>query len=293
MIKEKRLMDFKNKPGQYMHLILGDRSGEIEAKIWDGADDYIQICQAGKIAFVEGEVVAFRDSNQMRITGMRLSPQDEVNLADFIACSPWPLEEMDYELRQYIDELRSVGLKALAIAFIDSVWYPLFCKAPAAQSYHHAYAGGLLEHTLGVMKLAWKLSEVYVLDRDLLMIGAMFHDVGKVKEMQLFPGIQYTDEGKFLGHIVLGIQMLDQLMASIEMDAMTKNQILHMITSHHGEYEWQSPKRPMFLEAKILHLADMMDAEVFKFNSAVPAEEGGAWSNFMKSIGNQVYINKK
>lgn len=293
LIKEKRLMDFRNKPGQYLHLVLGDRSGEIEAKIWDGAEDYLEVCQSGRVVFVEGEIVAFRDSMQMKITVLRPAAEEEVRLADFVPCSPRPIEEMDYELRQHIDNLREGALRTLAVAFLDSPWYPMFCMAPAAQSFHHAYAGGLLEHTLGVMKLAWKFSEVHELDRDLLMVGAMFHDVGKVREMELMPGIQYTDEGKFLGHIVLGIQMLDELMSGIEIDLLTRNQVLHMITSHHGEYEWQSPKRPMFLEAKILHLIDMMDAEVFKFKSAVPADEGGTWSNYMKSIGNQVFVGKK
>ncbi|MGI6487992.1 MAG: HD domain-containing protein [Syntrophomonadaceae bacterium] len=292
LIKARRLMDFRKKPGRYLSLVLADRSGEIEARVWEDGEKAFAMCQRSKIMAVTGEVVAFGDQLQMRVTGLCLPAPDEYDLAFFVGTASRPLEEMSRDLQQLVASISSQSWRDVGWAVVESEWYPDYCRAPAARLYHHNYIGGLLEHTLGVARIALGVAEIYGgIDRNLLIIGALLHDVGKVKEFTFNPGIEYTDEGKLLGHIVLGLQMADELMARAgSVSPEQRQQLLHMITSHHGEYEWQSPKRPKFVEAKILHLADMMDAEVFKFQVARPIDEGEHWSPYIREIGNQVYL---
>jgi 3'-5' exoribonuclease len=201
-----------------------------------------------------------------------------------------PLEK---ELRELLRSLKPGPLLDLAGEFMNSQYYKGYCYAPAAQIYHHNYAGGLLEHSLGVARIALKIAELHSeVDRDLILLGALLHDLGKIQELDMDGEISYSDEGKLLGHIILGSQMIEKLIEGISIDKATRIKLIHMIASHHGYYEWQSPKKPMFLEAKILHLADMMDAEIWKFKSAQPAYEGSSWSNYMKNIGSAVYLEE-
>jgi len=200
---------------------------------------------------------------------------------------------MESELRQLLNSLHNEPFKQLGMAFMAADYYPSFCLAPAAQRYHHNYSGGLLEHSLGTTRIVLQITELHQeIDRDLILIGAVLHDIGKVREMEENESITYTDEGKLLGHIILGIDMLEGLMEGIRVSRITRNKLLHMIASHHGHYEWQSPKKPQFLEAKVLHLADMMDAEIWKYKSAQALGEGSAWSPYMRSIGSEVYLEK-
>lgn len=199
---------------------------------------------------------------------------------------------MERELRELLKTIEMSPLAELVGVFLGSEFYYDFCQAPAAQRYHHNYSGGLLEHSLGVSRIVLKIAELHPeVDRDLLLVGALFHDLGKVQEMTMDEVINYSDEGKLLGHIVLGIRILEQLMERAQTGQVVKNKLLHMIASHHGRYEWQSPKKPMFLEAQILHLADMMDAEIWKFKAARASTEGGPWSQYMKNIGSEVYLD--
>ncbi|MGI6468372.1 MAG: HD domain-containing protein [Syntrophomonadaceae bacterium] len=200
---------------------------------------------------------------------------------------------MESELRRFLNSLHTEPLRNLGTAFMASEYYPNFCLAPAAQRYHHNHSGGLLEHSLGTARIVLQIAELHQeIDRDLILTGALLHDIGKVREMEENESIIYTDEGKLLGHIILGIDMLERLMEGIEVTRVTRNKLLHMIASHHGHYEWQSPKKPKFLEAKVLHLADMMDAEIWKFKAAQALGEGSAWSPYMRSIGSEVYLEK-
>lgn len=198
---------------------------------------------------------------------------------------------LERELRELIKSIETEPFAELVRVFVGSEFYYDFCQAPAAQRYHHNYSGGLLEHSLGVAHIAVKVAELHPdVDRDLLLVGALFHDLGKIQEMTIDEVINYSDEGKLLGHIVLGIRILEQLMERAQTAQVIRNKLLHMIASHHGRYEWQSPKKPMFLEAQILHLADMMDAEIWKFKSARLSAEDGPWSQYMKNIGSEVYL---
>lgn len=199
---------------------------------------------------------------------------------------------MEQQLQQLLGTISNPQLQELARVFRQAPYYQAFCLAPAAQSYHHNHRGGLLQHSLGTARIVLKIAELYPeIDRDLLLLGAILHDVGKVKEMECGgDGITYTDEGKLLGHIVLGLQMLERLMEQTTLDEVTRTKLLHLVASHHGRHEWQSPRKPQFVEAKILHLADMMDAEIWKYQSARPSAPGSDWSAYMRSIGSEVYL---
>lgn len=291
LVKEMRLMDFRSKNGKYLHLVVGDATGDIEAKVWENAESLKDLCRVGQPVLIKGEVTSYRDSLQLRVMDIK-SPQEEVLWEELVPSSQRAVGDMQEELNHLLLSLKNEALFSLAQAFLASPWYDIFCEAPAAQEYHHNYRGGLLEHSLGVMKLCDRIASVYdFLDRDLLLVGALLHDVGKVKELKILPSIHYSDEGRLLGHIVLGIQMADQLMEGLAIDRELRNLLLHMIASHHGDYQWQSPRRPQIAEARVLHLADLMDADVFKFEKAKVGD--GGWSSYVKGLGTQVYIRPK
>lgn len=291
LVKERRVMEFRNKPGRYLHLMLGDRTGEIEARSWE-EESFWNICQPGEILMIKGEVSSFRESLQMRIIAARAAREGEVELAELVITAPRGAEEMLAELSELIASMRPGLIRLTAEAVLAAPWFETFCQAPAAQSYHHNYVSGLLEHTLGLARLAVRIAPVYPqADRDLLLLGTLIHDVGKVQELQAFPAVEYTDPGRLLGHIVLGVQMIDALLSKIPgMDEETRLVVLHLIASHHGEYEWQSPKRPKLLEAYLLHVLDMLDANAYKYISATSSEPGNNWSSVPKGLRNPVYL---
>ena len=291
LVGEQAYLPFKNRKGNYMHLKLQDQSGEMEAQVWDGAEKFRNMCRAGDIIHVSGEVNCFRDRMQVKVEDIRKPEAGEADGHRFISESSADIAKMKNELKTLLDTIKAGMFKDLADKFLDSSYFRLFCYAPAAKMYHHNVVGGLLEHSLGTAKICLKLAELHSgIDRDLILVGAILHDIGKIYEMEIDGGIHYTDEGKLLGHIILGIQLLEKLMEDIDIDNAARNKLLHMIASHHGQYEWQSPKKPQFLEAKVLHLADMMDAEIWKFKSASPSGEGSHWSSYIKSIGSEVYL---
>lgn len=290
MVKDCRLVEFRNKPGRYLNLVVADRTGQMEARMWDDGEKYLTLCQENKVICLKAEVTSFKGVQQLKLIGLRKPRDGEYADEDFIAVAPRSIDEMRQELESIIDNMSEGPEKLAARALTGSVYYERFCRAPAAKQNHHNYMGGLLDHTLGVMNLCLKISEAYPeINRELLLTGALFHDVGKIEEMEMEPLVEYTDDGKLLGHIILGIQIASDLLAQVGIDHETASQILHMITSHHGEYEFQSPKRPKFIEARILHLADQIDADVFKFRAISETVTSGKWTAFSRSIGNAVY----
>jgi 3'-5' exoribonuclease len=290
LVTGKRYLNFKRASGKYLALTLADRTGEIQAKVWDQAEAKGRGFRSGRVAHVTGEVVIFNEVLEIHVTDIT-ETQDYQN-DDFVVIDELRISELAAELRDIVALLEPGPCQRLAELFLQSQWFAPYCHSPAAQTIHHNYPGGLLEHSLGVMKICQMVgSQRKEINTDLLVTGALLHDVGKIREMNLAPGIQYTDEGKLLGHIVLGIEMVGELIKSSGIgDQEFRNRILHMIASHHGEYEWQSPKRPKFIEARVLHLADMMDADIYKFENAVPEEEGSRWSAYLPRIGNRVFL---
>jgi len=295
LVKEKTLLDHKNRAGKYMHLVLGDNSGEIDAYVWDNTEEIAKRVTPGKVSIFKGEVIKYRECLQLRVMAVRLPLANEVVMEEFVPLAPRPIPEMEAELLTLVDSMQAGIWKEIAEGFILSDYFPVFCRGTAAKMFHHNYMGGLLEHTLGVMKVVDHLAQVYAdTDRELMILGALLHDIGKIKEMEFTPGICYTDAGRLLGHIVLGLQLAEEIMTGVsDLTSQQKTMVLHLIASHHGEYEWQSPKRPQFIEAKLVHLADMLDAEVYKYANARPDEAGSKWSLPVKGIGEPVFIGAR
>lgn len=264
LCKQKQAL--KTKAGKnYFSLLLQDKTGIIDAKIWDLSNginhfealDYIQ---------VEGDVNCFQGALQMNVRRVRLADKGEYNPADYLPTTRYSIEDMYRKLVGYINEIENPYLSALCKSFFveDENFVKVFKRHSAAKSVHHGFVGGLLEHTLGVVKLCDFFCGRYpIINRDLLLSAAMFHDMGKVKELSTFPENDYTDEGQLLGHIVMGVEMLDEHIRKIDgFPAGLALELKHCILAHHGEYEFGSPKKPAMIEAAALNLADNADAKL-------------------------------
>lgn len=264
LCKQKQAL--KTKAGKnYFSLLLQDKTGIIDAKIWDLSNginhfealDYIQ---------VEGDVNCFQGALQMNVRRVRLADKGEYNPADYLPTTRYSIEDMYRKLVGYINEIENPYLSALCKSFFveDENFVKVFKRHSAAKSVHHGFVGGLLEHTLGVVKLCDFFCGRYpIINRDLLLSAAMFHDMGKVKELSTFPENDYTDEGQLLGHIVMGVEMLDEHIRTIDgFPAGLALELKHCILAHHGEYEFGSPKKPAMIEAAALNLADNADAKL-------------------------------
>lgn len=270
-VRRKELLPFKEKPGKFLSLSLGDKTGEIDAKLWDNAEDEAAGLNIADFVLVKGVVTTYNQRPQITLETVKKVNVKPADLVYFLPTSPRDVAEMWEELQQKIAQVANPHLQnLLRQVFADETVAEQFRRAPAAKSHHQAYLGGLLEHTLNVMRLAEQIAAAYEgIDRDLLLTGAVLHDIGKIYEYRYDLFIDYTDAGRLLGHIVMGANLVQDRIRSLpDFPETLKLKVLHMIVSHHGRYEWQSPKRPKFLEAAILHQADYLDAEVDKFLQA-------------------------
>ena len=215
--------------------------------------------------YVDADVTLFQGQNQLNVKRIRKADEGEYHPADYLPVTTKDIPTMQHELTQYITTIKNEYLRKLASGYFND---PEFMKAfsfhSAAKSVHHGFVGGLLEHTLSVVKMCDYFSKQYpVLNRDLLLTAAMFHDIGKTKELSAFPENDYTDDGQLLGHIIIGSQMVKE-----RIDAMPgfpkklESELIHCILAHHGELEYGSPKKPALIEAMALNLADNADAKM-------------------------------
>jgi 3'-5' exoribonuclease len=284
---------FRGSPFLKMKLI--DKSGEIDAVKWDAADADIEKVAEDEVIQVAGKIGTYRDSPQIEVSSLQRAGK-EVDPSDFVRSSPHDLAAMAQEFRETLAQVKQPGLaKLLAAVFDDEERFAAFCQAPAAKSMHHAYVGGLLEHTVSVMKTCSVLAQRYEsVNKELLVAGAALHDIGKIDEFNWRASISYSDIGNFVGHIVSGAILVKCVADAIpELDEMAALQIEHMIIAHHGEKEFGSPKRPKTLEAMILHMADDLDAKLFQIEAAVAESrsrgEAGRFTRFVKGLDRPVY----
>jgi len=294
MVRDKKLGSFKGKAGHFLSLTLGDQTGKIEAKLWDKAEEAFELFARGDIVEVSGEIKEFRGTPEIHFSTYRVCLEGEFSPRDFLPVSPRDPQDMLAELQMLVKTVREPDLvRLLELFFNDPEWLELYCAAPAAKLNHQAYLGGLLEHSLNVARAASAIAPLYPrAGRDLLVVGAILHDLGKIEEYQYNKIIDYTDEGRLLGHIVMGVRMLEkkiELLPGFPDNLRLK--LLHIITSHHGCYEWQSPKKPKFLEAALVHLLDLMDATADYFSQAMDdySDSGSNWSPWQRGIERQVY----
>ena len=274
LVKEKIMAMAKNgKP--YMNLRLMDRSGEVEAKLWDNTDVLDKLFDKNDFVSVRGKASVYMNKLQVVIAEIGRIPEEDVDLGDFLPESPRGVDEMRLELSQVVMALTNPHLKELMERFLaDEKFMALYCKAPAAKGMHHVYLGGLLEHSLSLVKLVTSIVPLYEdINQDLLVAGALLHDVGKIYEMSFERAFDYTDAGKLLGHITIGVELVDEKIRQVpgfprELALLLK----HMLLSHHGQYEFGSPKRPKTVEATILNYLDDLDSKINGIRSHIAKE---------------------
>ncbi len=256
----------------YESLTLQDKTGTLDAKIWEpgsmGIDDYNEL----DYICVTGDVTTFQGVKQLSIKRLRVAAEGEYKKEDYLPCSPRDPQEMLAQLQEMIAAVEAPYFKELLDSFFqDPAFVKKFCAHSAAKSVHHSYVGGLLEHTLSVAKHCAYLSESYpFLDRDLLLTAALFHDIGKVDELSGFPKNDYTDQGQLLGHIMIGALRVGEKIDEIPgFPEVKKRELLHCILAHHGELAFGSPKKPAIAEAVALSFADNLDAKLETMREAL------------------------
>lgn len=248
----------------YYSLKLQDKTGGVEAKVWE-LTNAIQHFEVNDYIFVDGDVTLYVNTPQIKVSRIRKAEKGEYDPAEYLPASQISVEEMYKELMNLKDKIEHPKLKMLVESFFvqDLRFIEAFKSHSAAKSVHHNFIGGLLQHTLRVTQLCYFYAKQYpMLNRDLLLTAAMFHDIGKVRELSDFPDNDYTDEGQLIGHLVIGYQMVKERIDKLgDFPKKLETELLHCILSHHGELEYGSPKKPALLEALALNHADDTDAK--------------------------------
>ena len=279
---------------EYANITLQDRTGQIDGKIWDLGSPAINEFEAMDDVQVDAVVTVFAGANQLNVHRIRVAGEGEYVQADYFPVSDRPAEEMKAELFAYIDSVKDPHLNALLRAFFgNEAFLKSFMEHSAAKSVHHSFIGGLAEHTLSVTHMCDAAAKHYpFVNRDLLITGALLHDIGKTRELTLFPSNEYTDEGQLLGHIPMGATMVTECIHHLgNFPKVLANEIIHLILSHHGELEYGSPKKPALIEAFILSFMDDMDAKVETtrelIESKAPVNQDG-WLGYIKVLDTNI-----
>ena len=268
----------------YDNVIIQDKTGVIDCKIWDVGN--AGICEFDALDYIDivGEVSSFNGALQISIKRVRVADEGEYNPADYLPVSERNIDEMYKELTGYINGIDNHYLKTLLEDFFvrDEEFIKKFKKSSAAKSVHHCFIGGLLEHTVSVAALCKSYAEKYpILKKDLLVSAALLHDVGKVREFSSFPENDYTDEGNLLGHIVMGSEMVGEKTRMIDgFPVSLESELKHCILAHHGKLEYGSPKKPALVEAIALNYADDLDAKMETFKEILNSTTETGWLGF-------------
>lgn len=276
----------------YLTLRLLDRSGEIEARVWERADDLGRGFDKNDFVRVRGQATLYQGKIQIRVQDVMRVDETKIAAEDFLPRSATDPEAMLDELQAILRGIKNPHLLALAEAcFADEELMRLLKQAPGAKTIHHPYLSGLLEHTLSLLKLIQKVVENYRgIDVDLLLIGGFLHDIGKVYEFTFDRAIDYTDEGQLLGHLVMEVDLVERKVAGIaDFPAELAMLVKHMLVSHHGAYEFGSPKLPQTLEAVILHSLDDLDGKIQAIQNLPEKEPGSRWTVFHRAYGRSFF----
>lgn len=246
----------------YFALTLADSTGHIEARMWETAE--AEEFASGDIVKLRGQVCRYQEKLQVNVERIRKAHDDEFDLGDFVPKTERDVEELWAELEGYVESFADTHLKALLRSFLDDAEIASALRqAPAAKSMHHAWIGGLLEHVVSLLGICDLAAKHYAVNRDLLLTGAVLHDIGKLKELRWGTSFDYTLEGQLLGHITIGVGMIERKMEALpEFPPELRVLVSHLVLSHHGRYEFGSPKLPMIPEAVLLHYLDDMDAKM-------------------------------
>jgi 3'-5' exoribonuclease len=298
LVSDKQLRANRN-GNLYLQLDLRDRTGSINARLWNAGEHLFRSFEEGDFVKVRGKVQLFQGALQVILSHVERFPSDQVELADFMPQTEQDVSKLLERLRSILLRLSDPHLRALAECFLmDEAFVRDFCKVPAGVRNHHAYLGGLLEHVVTLLDGADRLLPLYPeLDRDLLLTGIFLHDVGKVRELGYARTFSYTDEGQLIGHIVIGVEMLNEKaarVADLTGEPFPPELLLrlkHMILSHHGSYEFGSPRLPMTPEAIALTCLDNFDAKVHAFTREIREDrnQDSAWTPFNQSTQRRLY----
>ena len=296
----------KTGAGQYLALTLSDKTGTIEARMWEEIASAVATCSAGSYVKVHGQVSKYQGKWQITLTKMRLAAESEVDVADFVPTTQFDIGEMWTELRGYVDEFKNMELRRLVFAFLDDEEIgTAYRAAPAAKMLHHAWIGGLLEHVVTLVRVCRATAPFYPeVDVDLLVTGAILHDIGKVRELYWGTTFGYTLEGQMIGHISIAQGMLREKVAGLpEFPDKLRVLVEHMILSHHGRYEFGSPKLPMTPEAVLLSALDDVEAKMQamrnEFGRGAAAGKSGAemteWVRSMERplLNSRAYLDEE
>jgi 3'-5' exoribonuclease len=293
-----------NRNGQlYIQVELADKSGMITGRLWNASDDDFGGFEDGDYVRVEGHTQLYSGSLQLIIAAIERADPRTIDESEFLVLSKHDLVSLEAELNAILATITSAPLKALADELLaDGPLMEAFRRTPAGVKHHHAYAGGLLDHVVNLLRLADRVAPLYpALDRNLLLVGVLVHDIGKTQELESRQGFSYTDVGQLLGHVLLGLEIVDAKIRAIEartgqrFEPEAAVRVKHMIASHHGQYEFGSPKLPMTLEAMALHHLDHLDAKmagtIQLLQNEATAEDG--WTQYQQSQGRKFFRGRR
>lgn len=300
IVRKKEVKQKKSTDEIYLSFDLGDRSGRIRGSLWKEVPAANRNIQVSDVVKVKGKVITFLDQNHISIDQIRkATSKDKVNPEQFLPSTPQNIPDMYTNLKAHLSQIENPFLQQLLKSFLaDKDFIEQFVKAPGGKLWHHAYLGGLLEHTLSVIIISKFFNQHYQnsLNADLLLTAAFLHDVGKVAEFSTQGFIDYSTPGRLLGHITMGANMVMEKMSQIpDFPVSLKQQLIHCMLSHHGQKDKGSPVVPMTLEALILNFADDLDSSVAAFQRIMAKEKepGKVWSNYVNLIDRFIYFGEE
>ncbi len=283
----------------YLQVELSDRTGSISARMWNASESVHLSFDNGEYVRVEGNTQIYQGAIQMIVKSITRVRADEVDPADFVPLAAVDIDRMALRLGELLRAMENPHLRNLAECFLmDDDFMRKFTRAPAGVKNHHAYHGGLVEHVVSLMEVVDRVVDCYpAVDRDLLMMGAFVHDIGKINELSYERGFSYTDEGQLIGHLVMAVGMLDAKAAEAErlsgepLPTELLLRLKHMVVSHHGTYEFGSPKLPMTLEAVALTQLDNLDAKLHSFQQQMKEDPNldSSWTMYNPSLGRKLF----
>jgi len=296
VLRKKEIKE-KSDGEKFLKLELGDKTGRIEGVVWDSPEQIYDQAQTGEIVKIKGWVTTYKEIPQLKVEKLRKAKEKEIDLSDFLPSSEKDLDSLYQEFKGVVSTIQNRHLrKLLELLIDDSTLMEKLKKTPGGKLWHHAYVGGLLEHTLKVVQICEKAASMYELvNRDLLITGALVHDIGKISAYSAKGFFDYTDEGRLVGHIVSGDELIDKKIQAIEgFPSDLAIQLKHLILSHQGQLEFASPVVPQTIEAIILHYADEMDAKVDAFSHIIKMQKakGKRWSDWIHLINRYIYLGK-
>ena len=283
----------------YLQLTLSDKSGSVNAMQWNANQSVYDSFENGDYVGIKGTTQLFNGNLQIIVQQLKKADESRVDEADFVTLTNENIGQLIVQLRQFVDSISHPQLQSLCQQYLDSKdIMEKFSQAPAGVKNHHAYQGGLIHHVVSLMELAESVVQHYPeVDRDLVLAGVLLHDLSKTDELAYERSLEYTDEGQLVGHLVMGVELLGKQIDQWEANQGTTFpndiaiQLKHMIVSHHGQYDFGSPKLPMTLEALVLHMIDNLDAKVHQFSHAMDSEAnpGDNWTPFIPTLGRKLY----